>query len=464
MKIRTALITFAAVAASLVSSAFGQIPEVRTKRVATGFYYPTFVTHAPGDASRLFVVEKRGAIKIIDLTSTPPTVLPTAFLDIDPLVTGGTSVNDEQGMLGLAFHPNYAQNGFFFVYYTAPANTVRRYQVSAANPNVADSTTGLTLLSITDPYTNHNGGCMAFGPDGYLYVGTGDGGSANDPSGNSQNVNSKLGKMLRINPNVKGTSPAYFAVPTNPYAGSIPGDDDIAAIGLRNPWRWSFDRLNGDMVIADVGQNAWEEVDWIPAGTIAGRNFGWRCTEGTSCTGLTGCTCNGATLTAPIRTYGHNTSGGYAIIGGYVYRGCAYPALAGTYFYADNSTNNIWSMRYVDGAVVDFTLRNTQMQTSVDGFTCNQIAAFGEDANGEMYVVDHGSTTAGQIFKIIPASGEVTCVAPCPADLTGDRTVSAADLGSLLGAWGTPGADLDGNGTTDASDLAAMLAAWGDCP
>jgi glucose/arabinose dehydrogenase len=336
--------------------------------------------------------------------------------------------------------------------------------VSAKNPNVADPNSALTLLSITDPFSNHNGGNMAFGPDGYLYIGTGDGGSGNDPQNNSQNINSKLGKMLRIDPNVAGNSPAYFPVAGNPYAGATPGDDDIVAIGLRNPWRWCFDRETGDMVIADVGQNAWEEVNWIPAGTLAGRNFGWRCTEGTACTGLTGCTCNGSTLTGPIRTYAHNSSGGYSITGGHVYRGCAYPELDGTYFYADYSTNNIWSLRYVNGAVVDFTLRNTQMQTSIDGFTCNQISSFGEDANGEMYVVDHGGTTTGQVFKIIPATGEAVCPAPCPSDLNGDRVVNATDLGSMLAAWGTPGADIDGNGTTDAGDLALMLGAWGDCP
>jgi glucose/arabinose dehydrogenase len=462
MKIRTALI--AALAAGLASTALAQVPAVRTKRIATGLYLPTLVTHAPGDTSRLFVVEKRGTIKIIDLTTSPPTVLPTMFLNIDPLVTGGTSLNDEQGLLGLAFHPNYAENGYFFVFYTAPGNTVRRYKVSAKNPNVADPNSGLTLMTISDPFTNHNGGNMAFGPDGYLYIGTGDGGSANDPQGNSQNVASKLGKLLRIDPNVAGDVPAYFPVASNPYAGPTVGDDDIAAIGLRNPWRWCFDRANGDMVIADVGQNAWEEDNWIPAGTVVGRNFGWRCTEGTACTGLTGCTCNGSTLTAPIRTYGHNAAGGYSITGGHVYRGCAYPELAGTYFYADFATNNIWSLKYVNGAVVDFTLRNTQMQTSIDGFTCNQVSSFGEDANGEIYVVDHGGTTTGQIFKIIPATGEVACPDPCPSDFDGNGSTDAGDLGSLLASWSTAAGDLDGNGTTDAGDLAVMLGAWGACP
>jgi len=464
MKIRSALLAFTAAALALPSIASAQAPAVRTKRVATGLNFPTLVTHAPGDANRLFVLEKRGVIRVIDLTTSPATVLPTPFLDIDALVDGGTSTNDERGLLGLAFHPNYAENGYFFVYYTAPTITVRRYQVNPKNPNQAVLSSGLTVLSISNPFSNHNGGMMAFGPDGYLYIGTGDGGSGNDPQANGQNINSKLGKMLRIDPNVAGNSPAYFPVADNPFAGSIPGDNDIVAIGLRNPWRWSFDRLNGDMVIADVGQNLWEEVNWIPAGTLAGRNFGWRCMEGTACSGLTGCTCNGTNLTLPIRTYGHNSSGGYSITGGYVYRGCAYPELQGTYFYADYSTNNIWSFRYVNGQIGEFTLRNSQMQTSVDGFVCNQIASFGEDANGEVYIVDHGSATAGQIFKIIPASGETTCTTPCPADLDGNRFVNATDLGLVLASWGTPAGDIDGNGTTDAADLAAVLGSWGECP
>ncbi len=444
---------------SAVASA-GAAAPVKTKRIATGFNYPTFVTHAPGDTSRLFVLEKKGVIKIIDLATN--SVLATPFLNIDPLVVGGASVGDEQGLLGLAFHPNYATNGYFFVYYTATGtgnDTIARFKVTS-DPNVADVGSALTVLSWTDPFSNHNGGWMDFGPDGYLYCAVGDGGSANDPGNRAQTItNMKLGKMLRIIPDVKDSVLPHYTNPTdNPFVG-ITGDDEIWAYGLRNPWRCSFDRQTGDLYIGDVGQNAVEEIDFQPAGVAGGRNYGWRCTEGTSCTGLSGCTCNGATLTAPIHTYTHST--GVSITGGYVYRGCAYPALDGTYFFADYGINKCWSFRYDGSMMTDFTDRLSQITPSIDGFTVNQIASFGEDANGEIYIVDHGSTTAGQIFKIIPASGEVTCVVPNPSDLNGDGVVDASDLAILLGAWGGSGTgDIDGNGTIDAGDLAILLGAW----
>jgi glucose/arabinose dehydrogenase len=260
---------------------------------------------------------------------------------------------------------------------------------------------------------------------------------------------------------VDSTPPHYTVPASNPFVG-IAGDDEILHYGLRNPWRCSFDRATGDLYIGDVGQNAVEEISFAPAGAV-GRNYGWRCTEGTSCTGLSGCTCNGPTLTAPIRTHTHSsgTNGGFCITGGYVYRGCAYPALDGTYFYADFSTNNVWSFRYDGTTVTDFIVRNTQITPSIDGFTVNQIASFGEDANGEIYVVDHGSTTAGAIFKIIPTTGEVTCPEPLLGDLDGNGVVDAADLAILLGQWGGAGnGDLDGSGSVDAADLAVMLGAW----
>ncbi len=457
-------------AAILTSPALGGGTPLKTKRVLTNVTYPTWVGCAPGDNNRLFILEKRGVIRIFDKSTN--TLLTTPFLDIDAtLVTNGTSSSDEQGLLGMAFHPDYTTNGVFFVYYTggvsgAYTNVVRRYNRNATNANLADVATGATVISWADPYTNHNGGCINFGPDGYLYIGTGDGGSGNDPAGNGQNLNAYLGKMLRIAPAVTGTSPMYTNPKSNPYYGATAGLDQIAAIGLRNPWRWSFDRLNGDIVIADVGQNAVEEVDWVSGANLLGRNFGWRCTEGTSCTGLTGCTCNAAALTAPIRTHPHaaGTNGGYCITGGYVYRGCAMPDMNGIYFYADYSTNNIWSMRYVvGGAVTEHTVRNTELGTSVDGFIVNQIVAFGEDAEGEIYIVDHGSGGGtGQIFKIIPASGEVVCAPPCaPADLDCNGIVNGADLAMLLNNWGGSGVgDLDSSGAVDAADLAAILNAW----
>ncbi|MFO0827302.1 MAG: PQQ-dependent sugar dehydrogenase [Phycisphaerales bacterium] len=467
---RLASIAVAALTLVVAGTANAQVPAIRTKRIVTGLNYPTFVTHAPNDPTRLFVLEKRGVIRIIDLATN--TLLPTPFLDIDSLVVGGTSVNDEQGLLGLAFHPDYANNGMFFVYYTANGtgnDTVARYTVSPSNPNAADPGTGLVVISWSDPYTNHNGGWMDFGPDGHLYISVGDGGSANDPGNRAQTiVNMKLGKMLRIDPDVADAVPPHYTSPSdNPFFGPTTGDDEIWAYGLRNPWRCSFDRQTGDLWIGDVGQGAVEEIDFQAAGAAGGRNYGWRCMEGTSCTGLTGCTCGSSALTNPIYTYTHAT--GLAIIGGYVYRGCAYPELQGTYFFADFSINHCWSFRYDGAAISQFTDRLSQITPSVDGFVCNQIAAFGEDANGEMYIVDHGSTTGGQIFKIIPASGEVTCVPPpppCPSDLNGDSTVDAADLAVLLGAWGATGgaADLNADGKVDAADLAVLLGAWGACP
>ncbi len=466
----TKLLKTSALAATVAAFAFGPVAlagdpaPVRTKRIVTGLNYPTYVTHAPGDTSRLFVLEKRGVIRIIDLATN--TLLATNFLNIDPIVQGGASVNDEQGLLGLAFHPDYATNGFFFVYYTATAGSgdtvIARYKVSS-DPNVADSTSGLTIMTFDQPFSNHNGGWIDFGPDGALYIATGDGGSANDPGNRAQTItNQKLGKMLRIIPDIVDSTPPHYTVPaTNPFVG-ITGDDEILHYGLRNPWRCSFDRATGDLYIGDVGQNAVEEISFAPAGAV-GRNYGWRCTEGTTCTGLTGCVCNGSTLTPPIRTHTHSsgTNGGFCITGGYVYRGCAYPALDGTYFYADFSTNNVWSFRYDGTTVTDFIVRNTQITPSIDGFTVNQIASFGEDANGEIYIVDHGSTTAGAIFKIIPTTGEVSCPEPLLGDLDGNGVVDAADLAILLGQWGGAGnGDLDGNGVVDAADLAVLLGAW----
>ncbi len=461
MRLNTAAII--GLAALICTPAFAGVTPIKPKQIVTGLSLPTTIASVPGDTTRLFVVEKRGAIRIIDLTTTPPTLLTTPFLDIDPLVSGSQTVGDEQGMLGLVFDPDYATNGQFYVYYTAatsPATEkLARYQVSS-NPNVA-LTTGVIMMTWADPYTNHNGGCIQFKPGTRnLYMGTGDGGSSNDPGNVAQNLLSPLGKMHRITPTVGGVAPYYTIPAGNPFAGgSTTADDTIWAYGLRNPWRWCFDRLNGDQYIADVGQNAVEEVNYEPSNSVGGRNYGWRCTEGTSCTGLTGCTCNGTTLTAPVRTYAHNAAGGYSITGGYVYRGCAMPDMQGIYFYADYGTNNSWSMKMVNGVVTEFVTRNSELQVALGGQTVNQISAFGEDANGEMYIADLG----GQIYKIVPATGEVTCGPPLnPADLNRDGFVDGVDLTTLLSCWGpfTCG-DINLDAYTDGADLSALLSAWG---
>jgi glucose/arabinose dehydrogenase len=375
-------------------------------------------------------------------------------------VTGGASVSDEQGLLGLAFDPDYATNGQFYVYYTGSGtNNVARYTVSA-NPNVAN-TTGVIMMTWTDPFTNHNGGWMDFGPDGNLYISTGDGGSANDPGNRAQNLTDRNGKIHRIKPTVGGASPFYTVPASNPFiGGASTADDTVWAYGLRNAWRCSFDRETGDLWIADVGQNAVEEINFQPGslatdlsgdgrvdgadlgallgawgqpgasdlnadGTtdgsdlgvllgswgsqLGGRNYGWRCTEGTSSTGLSGCTFGSPTLTAPIHTYNHvsGSTGGYSLTGGYVYRGCRIPDLQGTYFFADYVSANIWTFRYnaATNTKSQFQNRNSTLGTSAEGGVVNQYAAFGEDANGELYIADHG----GQIYKIIPASGDGPC-------------------------------------------------------
>ena len=447
-------------AGCLCASSFAGAIAIDTKLIMGGLNYPVWVGAAPGDTSRLFVIEKQGKVRIIDMSGAAPALLPTAFLDVDALASGTTS--SEQGLLGMAFHPNYSSNGFFFVNYTNTAGhtVIARYQVSATNANLANAASALIVMTISQPYSNHNGGCIQFGPDGYLYIGMGDGGSANDPGNRAQTiVAQKLGKILRIAPNVAGTSPTYTNPSTNPFYGAITGDDEIWHYGIRNPWRFSFDRQTGDMWIGDVGQDAVEEIDFIAAG-VGGKNCGWRCTEGTSCTGLTGCTCGSAALTPPIRTHTHSagTNGGYCITGGHIYRGCAMPEMQGVYFYADYASSNIWSMKYAGGVVTEHQNRNAELATAVGGQIVNQISSFGEDANGEIYIVDLGSATAGQLFKIIRASGDVPCVPPNPYDLNDDGAVNGADLSVLLAAWGTGGAtDFDGNGITDGADLAAFL-------
>ncbi|HET6201577.1 MAG TPA: PQQ-dependent sugar dehydrogenase [Planctomycetota bacterium] len=391
---------------------------------ASGFSAPVYVCAPVGDQERLFVVQQGGLIRIRKNGVT----LATPFLNVTALILSG----GERGLLGLAFHPDYASNRTFFVYYTRTpdgALTLARYQASLANPDVADTTTATVFLAVPHPsFSNHNGGTVQFGPDGYLYLATGDGGSANDPSGNSQNINSRLGKMLRIDVDNPGPTLPYGIPANNPFAGAIPGLDEIWAIGLRNPFRFSFDRLTGDLWIGDVGQNAREEVDFQAAadffaapGTFPVRNYGWRCMEGNLCTGLTGCTCNAAALTPPVYFYVNQPC--YAVIGGAIYRGCAIPDLRGTYFFADNCSNQIWSFRYVGGAMTNFTNRTAELDPP-GAIAINSIAGFGEDGCGELYIVDLG----GEIFKIVPAIPVTTGLSPYgtgTAGCSGAHTLSA---------------------------------------
>ncbi len=345
---------------------------------------------APRGDSRLWIVQHDGRIKIL----SGGAVLPTPYLDISGLI----STSGEQGLLGLAFDPNFNSNARFYVHYTNTSGTIviARYRATAANPasNTADPSSGLILKTISHPtYVNHNGGCLQFGPDGFLYCGIGDGGGANDPNNRAQDPNSLLGKMLRLDVN---NPPTYVPV-SNPYVGPGAPRDEIWSMGWRNPWRFSFDRLTGAIYVGDVGQSAHEEIDFEPAAT-AGRNYGWRCMEGDSCTGLSGCTCNGANLTMPILD-NPQTTGACAVIGGYVYRGCAIPGLQGTYFYADLCANYIKSFRYSPATgITQHVDRTTEL--APDQGAVQTIVSFGEDGFGELYYCSYAN--GGGVYKIVP--------------------------------------------------------------
>lgn len=400
---RNSLVLCGLVALTTAGSALAQKVPLDTVRVASGLQQPLFVTAPPGDTTRVFIVERGGDIEILKngaINATP-------FLDITSLITQG---NQEQGLLGLAFDPNYASNGFFYVNYTRAgdgATMVVRYTVSA-NPDLANSGSAATILGpIAQPQVNHNGGCLQFGADGYLYVGMGDGGNSNDTGtghtagiGNAQDGTKLLGKMLRLDVN----NPPTYVPATNPFVSDPNVADEIWAFGVRNPWRFSFDRATGDMYIGDVGQGAREEVSFEPAGFPGGANYGWRCMEGFNCTGLTGCTCNAPNLTLPIRDYGH-TAGNCSVTGGYVYRGNVLCGFQGTYFYADYCSAKIWSFKYTGGSVIEFTDRTAELAPG-GGQSITSISSFGEDANGELYICD---LSGGEVFKIIPSTTLVDC-------------------------------------------------------
>lgn len=346
--------------------------------VAGGFSLPVQVTHSGDNSGRLFVVEQGGLIKIIQPDSSVST-----YLDIHTRLTSG----GERGLLGLAFHPNYINNGYFYVDYTDlnGDTTVSRFQVSA-DPNQALATSELVLFKVAQPYSNHNGGQLLFGPDGYLYISLGDGGSGGDPLNNGQNLSTPLGKILRID--VDQGNP--YSIPTdNPFYGDNNADERIWVWGLRNPWRFSFDRLSGDLFIGDVGQNLWEEIDIQDSASTGGENYGWRCMEGNHVYS-TSAPCDSSsylsTLIPPITEYSHTI--GHSVTGGFVYRGENYPAFSGTYFFAD----------YVDGIIFSLQNSGTGWVQTQELDTGLLISSFGEDQNGELYIVDYGG---GNICRLI---------------------------------------------------------------
>ena len=353
-------------------------PNIESVEYVSGISSPVDITNA-GD-ERLFIVQQGGQIRIVDGAGD---LMPTPFLDIDPLTDGG----GEQGLLGLAFHPDYANNGYFFVNYTKNNGDtqISRFSVSADDPNMADPDSELHILTIDQPYSNHNGGCVKFGPDGYLYIGMGDGGAGGDPEGNGQNRMALLAKMLRID--IDNGVP--YAIPaSNPFVDDTLTLDEIWAIGVRNPWRFSFDRETGDLWMGDVGQNAWEEINFQPAASTGGENYGWRCYEGNHTYNTSNCE-NASTYDFPVHEYANSFTGGCSVTGGYVYRGTEIEGLQGYYLYSDYCGGTITYV-HPDGA------EGWESQELFD--TGSFISSFGEDAAGELYYAD---LFAGKVFKII---------------------------------------------------------------
>jgi glucose/arabinose dehydrogenase len=367
----------------------GPFPPIQLVQVVPGLTSPVTVTNAADSSGRLFIVQQTGQILIF----TNGTLLPTPFLDIHDLV----SCCGEQGLLGLAFHPDYADNGFFYVDYTDVNGdtVVARYTVSENDPNVADPESAQNVLKQQQPFSNHNGGQLAFGLDGYLYIALGDGGSGGDPQENGQNLGTWLGKILRVDINgddFPGDPDRNYAVPpNNPFVGDPDALDEIWAYGVRNPWRCTFDRVTGDFFVADVGQGTWEEINFQPAASIGGENYGWDVLEGMHCfEDIPQGSCNqflngGSTL--PVLEYSH--SFGCSVTGGYRYRGQLYPQLDGIYFYSDLCSGTIW------GAIQDKQGRWISQDLLDSGLT---VTTFGEDEAGEVYVADYSS---GVLYQVV---------------------------------------------------------------
>ncbi len=350
--------------------------QIALAKVGSGFELPVFLTNAGDGSGRIFVVGKRGTIQI--LKDGEPAKKP--FLDMANMVNSGAN---ERGLLGLAFHPDYKINGLFFVYYTGDKGqlTIARYTVSTNDADAADPVSVKILLTVKHPRGNHNGGMLAFGPDGYLYIGMGDGGGAGDPDLNGQNPKTLLGKLLRIDVH-KGDP--YAIPPDNPFADGTQGAKEVWAYGLRNPWRFSFDRATGDLYIADVGQDRYEEVDYLPAGSPGGTNFGWNVLEGNHC--YASQSCDKSKFTLPVIEYTHTF--GCSITGGYVYRGNAFPGLQGHYFFSDFCRGHLWvTQKPASGG--------WQMTTALA--SGKNVSSFGEDEAGALYFLSYYT---GELFHI----------------------------------------------------------------
>lgn len=389
--------------------AFAQ-PDISLNVYESGFSRPIDIVHCNDD--RLFIVEQRGKIKIIDAQGN---TLGTPFLDISDRVN---QTGNERGLLGMTFHPDFKNNGYFYVNYTdanaSGTTRIARFSVSQLDSNLADANSELNIMSVAQPYTNHNAGDLAFGPDGYLYFGLGDGGSADDPGNRAQNTQNLLGKMIRID--VDNGNP--YSIPAdNPFVNDQSVLDEIWAIGMRNPWRFSFDRCTGDLWIGDVGQDDWEEVDFEPAGE-GGHNYGWRCYEGDHTFNTSGCGSMGD-YTFPVAEYA-NPNIGCSITGGFVYRGGQYGGMFGYYLYADYCSGRFW-------AIVPDELGGW-VNTQIADLTNYEFSTFGEDQYGELYIAGLDN---GNVYKISEANCKPTAFIK-----TGDTALEQGQTVNLEAIYG----------------------------
>jgi MYXO-CTERM domain-containing protein len=432
-------------------TAVARAQTITTTRVASGLSFPVQIVAPPGDPSRLFIVELAGRIRVLK----NGTLLSAPFLDLSA-VTAFSS--NSRGMFALTFHPQYQENGQLYVLYTKRSDgapRVARYRRSSGNPDLADPSSGQNVITWPRGAANHAGGWLGFGPDGQFYISMGDGGGQGDPNNSAQNLNELWGKLLRLDvsrDDFPSDPEKNYAIPAdNPYREK-PGRPEIWALGLRNPWRCSFDRETGDLWIGDVGQMAREEVSVLKAKSPGGINFGWKIMEGNLCFSPAS-NCNRSGLVLPVRDYGRTD--GRSITGGFVYRGAAIPTLRGTYFFADYETWKIWSFRWNGSSVTEARDRTEQLQPRTGG-SIRKIVSFGEDLAGELYIVDMN----GAVHKIVPVGAPAVPDAAAPdasgsnKDAGGETDAASADARPSGDAAGAPTGGPDGNAGLQVVDAA----------